>query len=559
MSKEENSDYIWQYSEIPSGPTRHFDDLDFVIQMLEKKPTIMYDLPIEIQKKVLLKDYKYIREVYDIGELLQDETFAKDLVDKNNDVLLELRGVSVKNDYINNLIISYIKGDKEPEYGSKLYKRMSIDPMALYSFGTQEVQQNRDIIKYMLDIDIGYLKKIRNKNIIENKDKYLVEYLIKQPWNFEKYYDEIKNVMPPELIESVLKYNFQNYKLIDRDNPLMVQFYQSIERIKQIRPELNMENQSLRYELLMDTNFIKMDINIINSLLEYANNNVDKVIQISKDGELDYLIKYIEIYNKLYGNTLENIQYAISSFESIKELLVNTNNLENVNINENILKTIISTKNKFKINSINDLQNSDIIIKQYYMNKINTSNSIEDVRNIYFEMLFNSSFKEFEDFYKEYCNNNIYKFYNYIKGKNITSPIIEQFIKRYEILYKINNIGSLNDLKSLFNSIPITTCDIGELKREIATKLYSKIYKSEMLNLDDPSLEHFEYKGVDLINLNGKEFSLCIHRLFNFDFEMNSIANEIINTPEKWSSIEGSNTISTTLITDKKLQQYLDL
>ena len=552
MSKEEILDYVWKYSEIPSEATKYFDDLDFVIQMLEKESAIMYDLPIEIQKKVLLKDYKYIKEVYDIGELLQDETFAKELVDKNNDVLLELRGASVKNDYINNLIISYIKGDKEPEYGTKLYKRMSNDPMVLYSFGTQEIQQNKDIIQYMLDIDVGYFKKIKNKDIIENKNKYLIEYLIKQPWNFEEYYDEIKDIMTPELLESALKYNFQNYKLIDKDNPLMEQFYKSIERIKQIRPELNMENPSLRYELLMDTNFIKMDINIINSLLEYTNNNVDKVIEISKNGGLDYLLKYIEIYNKLYGNTLENIQYAISSFESIKELLVNTNNLENIKVDDDTLKTIISTKNKFEINSINDLQNSDNIIKQYYINKINTSNSLEDIRNLYLEIFFNSSFKEFEDFYKEYCNNNIYELYNYIKVKNITSPIIEKFMSRYEIFYKINNTDSLIDLKSLFNNIPIINCDIGELKQEI-TKLYSKIYKDEMLNLDDPSLEHFEYKGVDLINLNGKEFNLCIHRLFNFDFEMNSITNEIINNPEKWSSIEGSNTISTTLITDKKI------
>ena len=37
------------------------------------------------------------------------------------------------------------------------------------------------------------------------------------------------------------------------------------------------------------------------------------------------------------------------------------------------------------------------------------------------------------------------------------------------------------------------------------------------------------------------------------DFDMNSIKNEIISNQEQWNLIEGSITISTTLITDKKI------
>lgn len=552
MSKEEILEYVYRNCEIPQEAQEYLDDIEFVVQMLEKEPSIMMDLPQDIQKKVLLKDSKYIKDVFDVAEILADEKFAKELVDKDNDVLLSLRGASVKSDYINNLIIAYIKGDKEPEYGSKLYKRMLIDPMILYSFGTKEVQQNQDIIEYMLDIDIGYLSRVKNKDIIQNKNEYLIKYLIKQPWRFEEYFDEIKDIMTPEVVESVLKCNFQNYKLINKDNPLMEQFYKSIDRIKEIRPELKMDNPNLRYELLMDSDFINMDINIINSLLEYNTGNVDKVIQIKNDGKLDCLLKFIEQYNGLYGNNLENIQNAIISFEKIQDLLVNTNNFEGILLDDSKLKTLIATENKFGINTLDDLQNYDIKVKEYYLEKIEQSSSLDEVKQIYMEMLFNSSTQNFEKFYKEYCNNSIEELQKYAQENNIDSPISDEIKKRNELFLKIQNIENIDVLKTFFENIPLTTCDIEEAKKEIS-KMYSQVYKSEMLDLNDTSLEHADYDGVDVIKLNGQSFNICIHRIFNFDFNMNNITNEIINNPKQWNLTEGSSTISTTLITDKKI------
>lgn len=552
MSKEEILEYVYRNCEIPQEAQKYLNDIDFVIQMLEKESSIMMDLPQDVQKKVLLKESKYIKDVFDVEEILADEEFARELVDKDNDVLLSLRGASIKNDYINNLIISYIKGDKEPEYGSKLYKRISSDPTILYSFGTKEVQQNSDIIDYMLDIDIGYLSRIKNKDIIQNKNEYLIKYLIKQPWNFEAYFDEIKDIMTPEVVESALKYNFQNYKLIDKDNPLMEQFYKSIERIKEVRPELKMENPNLRYELLMDSDFINMDVNILNSLLEYNTGNVDKIIQIKNAGKLDYLVKFIDQYNGLYGNNLENIQNAITSFETMQNLLVNTNNLEGISLDGSKLKTIIATKNKFGINTLEDLQNYDMKVRDYFSKKLEQSSSLDEVKETYIEMLFNSSTQDFEKFYKEYCNNSIDEHQKYAQENNVDSPIGDEIKKRNELFTKIQNIENIDELKSFFENIPLTTCDIEEAKKEIS-QMYSQVYKSEMLDLNDSSLEHTDYDGVDVIKLNGQSFNICIHRIFNFDFNMNNITNEIINNPEQWNLIEGSSTISTTLITDKKI------
>ena len=77
MSKEEILDYVYRNGKIPEEAKKYLDDIDFVIQMLEKESSIMMDLPLDIQKKVLLKDSKYIKDVYDVAKLLEDEEYAK--------------------------------------------------------------------------------------------------------------------------------------------------------------------------------------------------------------------------------------------------------------------------------------------------------------------------------------------------------------------------------------------------------------------------------------------------------------------------------------------------
>ena len=85
MSKEEILDYVYRNGKIPEEAKKYLDDIDFVIQMLEKESSIMMDLPLDIQKKVLLKDSKYIKDAYDVAKLLEDEEYAKKLIDKDND------------------------------------------------------------------------------------------------------------------------------------------------------------------------------------------------------------------------------------------------------------------------------------------------------------------------------------------------------------------------------------------------------------------------------------------------------------------------------------------
>lgn len=547
MSKEEVLKYISENYELPEEAIQYLDDTEFCKEILGIEPSLMFDLPIEIQKKMTLIDSKYLEEA-DTNSLYEDKEFLRELIDSDNDVLLQLRGYPIEDEYIKNLSIEYIKGERIPAKGSKLEK---MNTRKMYLASTKQVREDHDLALYLLSQDINYLPDIKDSSISENP-QYIAQYIKKNPHRFASYSDKISSSLTQELVETVLKYDFQNYKLIDENNPLMEQFYKSIARIREIRPELKMDNPNLRYELLCDPDFINMDINIVNSLLEYDTGNVDKIIEIKNNGNFKYLLDYIEKYKSLYGNSLENIQNAISSFESVEQLLVDTNNFEGISIDDPRIKTIIATGNKFGINSLEDLSKYDEKVKAYYTSKIQEATDIEDIRKIYSEMLFNATSEELESFDEQYCNHNINEVEAYSKEKQIENPIDEEFKKRKKLYDDLKDIQDIDELKKYFDTMPLTICDIEETQKKISS-MYSKGYNAEMLDLTDDSLEHEDYQGIDVIKLNGQSFNLFIHRIFNFDFNMSSIANEIIENPHQWNLTEGSNTISTTLITDKKI------
>lgn len=549
MNQEEILRYISENYSLPQEAMQYLDDTEFAIKILKIDSSMMFDFPIEIQKKILLIDDKYLDEA-DMGALFEDEQFTNALVDKNNDILLKLRGLSLDNEHIKNLTIAYIKGEIIPAEDSKLKVGKNFRKR-IYLSSIKEVREDHELALYLIDQSIDYLPDIKDSTI-SNNPQYINEYVKKNPHTFSKYLGKISDSITPELIEAVLKYDFQNYSLIDPNNPLMQQFYKSIDRIREVRPELRMDNPNLRYELLCDADFIDMDINIINSLLEFNTGNVDKIIDFKNSGKLENLIKYIEQYNGLYGNNLENIQNAISSFEQMEQLLISTNNFDGILIDEAKIKTIIATGNKFGIENLEDLLNYDEKVREYYASKLQEATSAEDIKKIYTEMLFNTSGEELEKFNEQYCNFNIKELEEYSKIKQLENPIDEEFKRRQELYDSLKSIQDIDELRRYFDSMPLTVCDIEETKKKISS-MYSKSYNNEMINLEDESLEHQNYQGVDVIKLNGQSFNICIHRIFNFDFNMTSIANTIIDNPEQWNLAEGSNTVSTTLITDKKI------
>ena len=51
MSQEEILEYVKENYELPQGAEQYLGDRDFVLEILKIESAIMFDLPLEIQKK----------------------------------------------------------------------------------------------------------------------------------------------------------------------------------------------------------------------------------------------------------------------------------------------------------------------------------------------------------------------------------------------------------------------------------------------------------------------------------------------------------------------------
>ena len=229
-----------------------------------------------------------------------------------------------------------------------------------------------------------------------------------------------------------------------------------------------------------------------------------------------------------------------------------TDNFNGLAFDTKKIKTIIATKNKFGINSLSDLQKYNAIIRNYYKKQLDQARTKEEIREIYAEMLLNSSIKDFDAFMVEYGNNNLDYVRQYAKEKQVENPIGQEFRLRVDLLKKIKGIDDIDELREQFEFMPLEIEDIEEVKTRIA-QMYSQTYHMEMIDLSDPSLLRENIDGIQVIKLTGQPFFIDMHRVFNFDFSKTGVAQGIIEHAENWTAIEGNTTISTTGISDKKI------
>lgn len=547
MTKQEILEYAEENYELPDIPAEYLEDMSFVDKLLDVDEFFMESFPLEVQKEIIIANESRA-EYADLDAIFEPEEVSRECIERNPNLLLKLRGCKAQNEYLTQQFNGYIRGKITAPEGSRLEKA---DATAIYVSAPKYITDDVELATYLVEKDINAYRRIKIPEIRDNKE-YMARYVEANPNEFKAYKEKLDGYFPESLVETVIKKNFASYADFPKDNPVMQRFYASYERIKEVRPELTLENPNLRYELLCDPAFVNMDVNTLNSLLEYNTGAVDKVISIKEKGDLAVLEQYIEKYKGVYGATLPNIQGAISSYEGIEELARSTDGLQGIDIPEDVFKTIVATGNKFGITTIEEIENFEEVARAYYEDAISNARTTKEIKEIYSEMLFNASIEDMHSFNEEYCNFNMDELYEYAKAHNVEAPLTEDFNRRLEMLEQIECMSDPSELREQLSSMPLVISDLTETKSKVAS-MYSRTYNQEMLDLTDETLDRENVDGVEVIKLNGQNFNLCIHRIFNFDFNMNSIANRIIEDPNAWSQTEGSNTISTTLITDKKI------
>lgn len=547
MDKVQIIDYIKNNYEIPQNISIDYSDISFCFEILNYDGFFINNMPIDIIEKIIIQDYSYLfhlsNEKLDI--IFNDRSFVLNLVNIKFDALSKLRNLDINSELLKNILISYIKGEYSIPENSKIIRNKK----TLFLYAIKSVQEDYDLCMYLINEDIKFLPYIKNEQIRNNKE-FIYKYLLTTPSSFKEYSSVLDDILNDELLEKIIKNKFDNYKFLNPNNEYMMKFYDKFEYLKKIKPGLTLDNPNLRCELLLDDYITSLNPCILKSILQYNNDSIDRLIKENENGNLEYLVRYIELYNKLFDNTLENIQYAIKSFDTMRDLFINICN-SNIEIEEDKLKNIILNNNIFNINTLDDLKSYDTFVSSYYMNMISSSNTIEDIKNICTKMLFNCLYDEFLQFYKDYLNNDIISFEKYCIENNAITFNIEELKNRISIFNAINNITNINKLKEVGNQMPLTVLNINDVKSKIAES-YSITYNNSFLDVNNVSSSIYK-DGVKILNLEGQDFKLLIHRIFNFNFNMDALTQQLINEPKKWNELEGATTISATLISDKKI------
>ena len=342
---------------------------------------------------------------------------------------------------------------------------------------------------------------------------------------------------------------------------------QTLTNLLKIRPELNLTNPVLTTTELLSPKIVNTyGYNIISTILEY-NSGADKVlINATKNNDnllknwIDYIIK-LPIYDKKF------LHMSLLNYENTKSLIkdILDNNISLNDKQQNNLLEILSKKNTFNVSNVNDLTN----YRQYRQNllkeKIN-SNTLEEVKNNILKILFNTNLLEAIKIFKEYNIDSNNFLTNIIEKKNILS--IED-IASIEIVKEIINENNIDSLRLKFNDI-IKLGQINTSFFDITNKLknyYGSLLKNSLFKPDFNHKKGIKYStifGVDsdlldinnqiisknspinVLELDGIDFKLLIHNVDSFNIHNNGI----INNPALFNKLEGSSTLSTSMISN---------
>lgn len=357
------------------------------------------------------------------------------------------------------------------------------------------------------------------------------------------------------------------------NNEKFASLIEKIHNLHHKRPELDLNNPILSADLLSDEIVEKYGYDLISTMLEYDSGASSVLITATKNHEelLEKWITYLKsspLYNK------KMLHLAVLSYPTSKELIeqlissgveLDKNQLAN-------LQEVLSQQNKFHVSNLENLSN----YRQYKEKILKAevqSNDLGIVKNATLEILFNVSNEEAKGILKE-CGLNSDLFIETME-KNGHISVEDQAI--LEIIKELLETKDLDALKNRFNSI-IYQGELGSLL-EIKEKIRSYIgheFKECLFKADGNFREGISYSEVDglsylnmidihgnaieknakipVVELEGIDFHLLVHRIYSFDPKFVGYSKRINADPSLWNKLEGSSTLSTSLISSRHMR-----
>lgn len=242
-------------------------------------------------------------------------------------------------------------------------------------------------------------------------------------------------------------------------------------------------------------------------------NDVEVQMSISKlaDKELIVLSKVLNTYSYKEYDISSMVVNVINNISNYQELVTSLN-LKN--LSEQDLRKLVSVLqlpgNQFQINSLNLLQNYDVLKKQYFVDNFASSDLITNKDNL-LKVLFNIDLTEAQYIESKYCHDyNDNNILDNLKNSELPSQIYNYLT----VINKIIECDNINDLSILYNNLKDTKFYDSEIPFEPYLRgKYTELYSQSLYKIDEKNQVYGPKDSIsNEINFNGKNIQVCIPR-----------------------------------------------
>lgn len=379
-----------------------------------------------------------------------------------------------------------------------------------------------------------------------------------------------------EFKERVLEY-FKEVDIIfplltlfdENENSFINEVKENLDALLKTRPELDFNNPALTGKLISSKIINTYGYEIISKLLEY-NSGAAAIIVEESQKETSLMEKWIKYVKQLPFFDSKILHHAVLMYHNSEHLineLVNYNN-QLTDIQFENLHEIIIQDNEYNVNCIEELTNYSEYRSNYLESKVN-SDSLNDIKSGLLEILFNTTLEETNRFFYELgLGSDLFveilledkvidesdrasiEIIKEILGSNSKSDIVEKFSDAYKIGNITNFTEIFEKIKRYFGKCfkdSLTHIDV-EAKDGITFSTIQGIDEPDMYDIDGKLISSKE--TIRVVEFEGIEFKLLIHKLHNYDPNFKNFASLIIEQPELWNRLEGASTLSTSMISD---------
>lgn len=537
---------------------------------------------------VMLIYGKYLEQLYDnnklSGMVISSNLGADDLLDTLDDCLYEgiVSGVIYQDEkypthFKNNYPRLFLPENTPEDIKNKYYNRR---------FVITDFIDNEELLQYFEETDIVYCLGASFKEMygLFNNQTFLeiIKLCGEEIKNEAELFRYAKskangNISKVELCELIyeyicsrnnsLKYIFILDKLEYENEALKVM----VEKVRQLikhRPETDFNNPALCIDLLSDDVVEKLGYDFISDVLEYNSGAHSIVVRNINDPMFEEWINYINrlsIYNK------KLLHFAILSYEKSKELveeLITSPVILDEEQLQNLYEVLVQ-RNKYEVYDIETLTNYGVHRELTLENKIERSIQVDSVKDGILEVLFNIELIDAKRIFNVYGLN----------SKEFISTILSDGIidvndqAAIEIIREIMTETDINKLRQMFKNSLDRGSIVSLVELEQKLKLYyGRQFKDSLFKADGverPGIKYSEVSGlqdtkltnisgreitnddkIQVVELDGIDFKIFIHKIHNYDPKFASLASRIINDPSLWNKLEGASTLSTSMISN---------